>query len=640
VSLFFYLGGTITTPISDIGEGDIRLSMPPISETALALTPSMSGLTLDDPTGSLDVTPLRAFAIEEADCAKRRLFSGYVADRSQARGDGAHGSLILGAARTWDTTLVDYNNTMWQRVIRGSDGNRPAETDVARINWIIGSAYTATVSDAGLISSSGPVNMDATDYRGRYPADVAADCGNASQKNYFVYFDEATWHPAFAYFDPTSTIYTSTLQFSNVLSDVDSSTTFAATGVLDLDPSAVYSGVYLRYAGGTVYRQNTTTLSDIGIRDASIDEPDIKTSAAAIARADAYLVAAGVEQKTLKIHTELPSTHVNLILPGQRVRVKFSHLTGYTSYAYARVVTRTVSQAEGSDKVYIVELECRNPKLMGGIGAGGTPVSAGTGNNAVPPVGQPVVIATCADKPATAEAVATHDIVVTHGDPDPAANFNGWSTTAYHPTPGNWLTAQMIVNTESSGSTALVGLANGLVYDGGWCCTLGFGEPGTLYVGPGAGLTDSDEVCLLKWTDGGVPNTWHAWPANGTSTAASGFSGGRDAAFGLIGAGHFADGATGSFTVRIREYSNIGPAGAPAFGQPSGEQTPTPAPDGVTTTFTTPAKFRSGTLRVEVDGIDVTDDVTSSTANTFTLSWAPDSAAKIRVWYQGDGSGA
>jgi hypothetical protein len=385
---------------------------------------------------------------------------------------------------------------MWQRVIRGSDGNRPAETDVARINWIIGSAYTATVSDAGLISSTGPVNMDATDYRGRYPADVAADCGNASQKNYFVYFDEATWHPAFAYFDPTSTTYTSTLQFSNVLSDVDSSTTFAATGVLDLDPSAVYSGVYLRYSGGTVYRQNTTTLSDIGIRDASIDEPDIKTSAAAIARADAYLVAAGVEQKTLKIHTELPSTHVNLILPGQRVRVKFSHLTGYTSFAYARVVTRTVSQAEGSDKVYIVELECRNPKLMGGIGAGGTPVSAGTGNNAVPPVGQPVVIATCADKPATAEAVATTDIVITHGVPDASANFNGWSTSAYHPTAGNWLTAQMIANTETAGSTAFVGLPpHGLrTMPAGrvtGAASSASASPARSTRGPGAGLTDA-----------------------------------------------------------------------------------------------------------------------------------------------------
>jgi hypothetical protein len=119
----------------------------------------------------------------------------------------------------------------------------------------------------------------------------------------------------------------------------------------------------------------------------------------------------------------------------------------------------------------------------------------------------------------------------------------------------------------------------------------------------------------------------------------SGFSGGRDAAFGLIGAGHFSDGATGSFTVRIREYAAVGAAGAPAFGQPSGEQTPTPTPDGATTTFTTPANFVSGTLRVEVDGIDQTDAVTSSTANTFTLSFAPESDETVKVWYTGAGTG-
>jgi hypothetical protein len=630
VSLFFYLGGTITTPITDIGEGDIRLSMPPISETALALTPSMSGLTLDDPTGSLDVTALRAFAIEEADCSKRRLFSGYVADRSQARGDGSHRSLILGAARTWDTTLVDYNNTMWQRVIRGSDGNRPAETDVARINWIIGSAYTATVSDAGLISSSGPVNMDAADYRGRYPADVAADCGNASQKNYFVYFDEATWHPAFAYFDPTSTTYTSTLQFSNVLSDVDSSTTFAATGVLDLDPSAVYSGVYLRYSGGTVYRQNTTTLSDIGIRDASIDEPDIKTSAAAIARADAYLVAAGVEQKTLKIHTELPSTHVNLILPGQRVRVKFSHLTGYTSFAYARVVTRTVSQAEGSDKVYIVELECRNPKLMGGIGAGGTPVSAGTGNNQVPP---------------TAAGVATPTVIAWQTTSDAAHSFTAPSSTQYfdgtefqptlvddddttpvdpHATVGGNFGFQIDLLSSQTVSSIRVYVSNE------------FGNTGTWKV---RGSDVEDFASYTTYEDAATVVFTHS-PTYGATTLTLGSTGSHR--YWRVG---FAIGNFSAIrTLELRDATGTDlmrflPATAPAFGQPSGEQTPTPAPDGATTSFTTAANFRSGTLRVEVDGIDVTDDVTSSTANTFTLSWAPDSAAKIRVWYQGDGSG-
>jgi hypothetical protein len=635
VSLFFYLGGTITTPITDIGEGDIRLSMPPISETALALTPSMSGLTLDDPTGSLDVTPLRAFAIEEADCSKRRLFSGYVADRSQARGDGSHRSLILGAARTWDTTLVDYNNTMWQRVIRGSDGNRPAETDVARINWIIGSAYTATVSDAGLISSSGPVNMDATDYRGRYPADVAADCGNASQKNYFVYFDEATWHPAFAYFDPTSTTYTSTLQFSNVLSDVDSSTTFAATGVLDLDPSAVYSGVYLRYSGGTVYRQNTTTLSDIGIRDASIDEPDIKTHAAAIARADAYLVAAGVEQKTLKIHTELPSTHVNLILPGQRVRVKFSHLTGYTSFAYARVVTRTVSQAEGSDKVYIVELECRNPKLMGGIGGGGTPVTAGTGNNQVPPApaaaASPTIISWAPNSDA-AKSFTAPGVVTTY--------FNG--TTPYVPYLVDGDDASPPGLTAFAVPTSAVGGPPGFQVDLLNAQTVAsvrayfkheFNDTGTWEI-RGADVEDfASYTTIVTGVSVAVTNSFASYTLSFTAATHRYWRVG-------INVGNF----TNWTTLELRDAAGLDlmrflPATAPAFGQPSGEQTPTPAPDGATTTFTTPASFVAATLRVEVDGIDVTDDVTSSTATTFTLSWAPDASAKIRVWYKGDGTG-
>jgi hypothetical protein len=599
VSLFFYLGGTITTPITDIGEGDIRLSMPPISETALALTPSMSGLTLDDPTGSLDVTALRAFAIEEADCSKRRLFSGYVADRSQARGDGSHRSLILGAARTWDTTLVDYNNTMWQRVIRGSDGNRPAETDVARINWIIGSAYTATVSDAGLISSSGPVNMDAADYRGRYPADVAADCGNASQKNYFVYFDEATWHPAFAYFDPTSTTYTSTLQFSNVLSDVDSSTTFAATGVLDLDPSAVYSGVYLRYSGGTVYRQNTTTLSDIGIRDASIDEPDIKTSAAAIARADAYLVAAGVEQKTLKIHTELPSTHVNLILPGQRVRVKFSHLTGYTSFAYARVVTRTVSQAEGSDKVYIVELECRTPTI--------------------------IAWTTTSDAAHSFTAVSSTQYFDGTEFQPTLVDDDDTTPVDPHATVGGNFGFQIDLLAAQTVASIRVYVSNE------------FGNTGTWKV---RGSDVEDFASYTTYEDAATLVFTHS-PAYGAGTLTLGSTGSHRYWRVGFAIGNFSAIRTLSLldadgTDLLRNLpSTTETAQGPHTGQPSGFETPTGSVNGSNTTFTTAFAFFPGTLKVWVNGVDWTENIASVTATTFTLTNAPKTNSDILVLYQG-----
>jgi hypothetical protein len=577
-------------------------------------------------------------------------------NRTIERGDDKRPSLRLGGSREVAVDLADYNMTLSRRVIRGSDGNRPAETDVERVAWIIASDYTPTVTDAGLINTSGPVDMDPVDYRGRYPTDVLADCGNASGKNYFVYFDEATNHPAFAYFAGTSTLYSSTIRLSNVATDVDSSTTFAATGEMYRDPSRVFSGVYLKYDGGSVFRSNTTTEASFQRVEVSIDEPDVKSRTKAIALADKYLTDGAAEDETLTITCQLPSTHVNLVLPGQRIQVRFSHLTGYTSLTYVRVVTRTVSQAADTDKVYDVILECKNPKLIGRLGSGSTPVSAGTGNNQVPPTPttDTITITTCADKPATSEAAATYDIELHPGDPSPPDNLIGWSTTTIHPTVGRYLTAELLEWDTGPGQTAFIGVAPSSPYNGAlWCCTLGFTEPGTL---ASFGTTSSyptivysptigTEVCILAWQDVFAgPSIWHAWPADGTLVSNGGFGGGRDAAWGLEVSATFGGAGIawpGPFRVRIREYSTTVtvPASAPAFGQPSGRQTPTPVPDGVTTTFTTPADFVPGTLRVIVDGINVTADVTSSTTNTFTLSWAPDADSTIRVMYSGAGTG-
>jgi hypothetical protein len=588
VTIFAYVGGSIGSPINDLGEAAIRLPLPPLTERAEALDAAMSGLVVDDDAGSLDVPGLRAFAINETDCSVRRLYSGYVTNRHILRGDDKRQSLRISGKRQWDVDLVDYNMTLSRRVIRGSDGNRPAETDVERVQWIIASDFTPTVTDAGLIQTSGPVDMDPVDYRGRYPTDVLADCGNASGKNYFVYFDEPTNHPAFAYFFGTSSLYSSTLRLSNVASDIDSSTTFAATCELYRDPSRVFSGVYLKYDGGSVFRSNTTTEAAFQRVEVSIDEPDIKSRTKAIALADKYLTDGSAEDETLTITLQLPSTHVNLVQPGQRIQVKFSHIPGYTTFTYTRVVTRTVSQAADTDKVYDVVLECKNPKLIGRLGTGSSPVSAGTGNNQVPPVGQPIVIATCADKPATSEATVLGDLVVTHGSPDAAANFNGWTTAALHPTVGRYLTAEITesVGDQTNIDAAAVGVAPTLAYihDGSgndWCCKLGVGDPGTLLdwqyntvLSGGSGAVTGQEFCLLIWTDGGVANTWHAWPADGTLVSNGAFGAGRDAAFGLMSSAHFADGATGSYTVRIREYDAVGPAGAPGIGPAVGRADP------------------------------------------------------------------
>jgi hypothetical protein len=631
VTIFAYVGGSIGSPINDLGEAAIRLPLPPLTERAEALDAAMSGLVVDDDAGSLDVPGLRAFAINETDCSVKRLYSGYVTNRHILRGDDKRGSLRISGKRQWDVDLVDYNMTLSRRVIRGSDGNRPAETDVERVQWIIASDYTPTVTDAGLIQTSGPVDMDPVDYRGRYPTDVLADCGNASGKNYFVYFDEPTNHPAFAYFFGTSTLYSSTLRLSNVASDIDSSTTFAATCELYRDPSRVFSGVYLKYDGGSVFRSSSTTEAAFQRVEVSIDEPDIKSRTKAIALAAKYLTDGAAEDETLTITLQLPSTHVNLVQPGQRIQVKFSHIPGYTSFTYARVVSRTVSQAADTDKVYDVVLECKNPKLIGRLGSGSGPVSAGTGNNNVPPVGADIEITSCADRPAT--AASTYDIVVS------ADGFAGWSTPAVHPTAGRWLTAELISNSTPGGDNPAIGVPPSAAFDADWPLYLSAGDAATLAYGM---TVAAGEVCLRAWSDTGPggPAVWHAWPASGnvSNDGSESTGGGRDASWGLYSTAHFGS-EIGAYTIRVREYSSTGSPSAPALGQPSGEQTPTPAPDGVTTTFTTPANFFPGTLRVEVDGLDQTDAVTSSTANTFTLSFAPESDETVKVWYSGAGTG-
>jgi hypothetical protein len=86
-----------------------------------------------------------------------------------------------------------------------------------------------------------------------------ADCAAASGKNFFVYVpDSRPGDPVgpVAYVDPTAAVFSSTLRISNVLSDVDGTTTFAPSydATLARDPSQVYSGVYLTYSGGHVYR--------------------------------------------------------------------------------------------------------------------------------------------------------------------------------------------------------------------------------------------------------------------------------------------------------------------------------------------------------------------------------------------------
>jgi hypothetical protein len=627
VTIFAYVGGSIGSPINDLGEAAIRLPLPPLTERAEALDAAMSGLVVDDDAGSLDVPGLRAFAVNETDCSVKRLYSGYVTNRHILRGDDKRQSLRISGKRQWDVDLVDYNMTLSRRVIRGSDGNRPAETDVERAQWIIASDYTPTVTDAGLIQTSSPVDMDPVDYRGRYPTDVLADCGNASGKNYFVYFDEPTNHPAFAYFFGTSTLYSSTLRLSNVASDIDSSTTFAATCELYRDPSRVFSGVYLKYDGGSVFRSNSTTEAAFQRVEVSIDEPDIKSRTKAIALADKYLTDGSAEDETLTITLQLPSTHVNLVQPGQRIQVKFSHIPGYTSFTYTRVVSRTVSQAADTDKVYDVVLECKNPKLIGRLGSGSGPVSAGTGNNNVPPPSP------TDNQTGLRFTISPHLTAFAFGDASKHANFVLAYTNSMTGTPVWIMSGDSPYTAQASFSAdSTAGDTTGLVIHSSNKVVIGDGTSGIDVP------MNTPLYLVARYTDAGGGTSYTNGGTTVAFSAPTGTWTGPPAGLSIVTtAGTVSSGGSGSvYTLCSFIVTDGSSASAPAFGQPA---TPEQiAGDGSTTTFTTNYPFVEGTLQVFVGDVLVTPSSVTGTTGSFTLPLTVPTGTNIVVFYYGTGA--
>ena len=357
-----------------LGNQVVRLARmgPVVCEAQLGAV-AISSLVLDDPAASVGhsgdaVAGLKQVAITEtaAPVNRRRIWTGYTGDRRYRRGEpGDRGSLIQGSARVVDATLVDINSFLSFRIFSESGANRPAETDVARVQWLLGaSLLDSTLYDQGLVSTAGPVDMDAADYRGQRPADLLNDCSQQSGKNHFVYYDEATGRFSLFYDFNHSTAYRSALRLSNVPADVDGSTTFAPhpDAVLQRDPSRVASGVWMPYAAGSVYRTQTDagldTAARFGWRDHAAPSVNVKTSAQATARADRYLGENATEDETLTVRATLPRANVNDWREGEAAQVKLVHLPGLDAFRWVRALRRSVEQTSETDEHYDVEWEC------------------------------------------------------------------------------------------------------------------------------------------------------------------------------------------------------------------------------------------------------------------------------------------
>jgi hypothetical protein len=313
-----------------------------VSENAEEGSVAISRVALDDPDMTLDIGGHRLFYIEEDEVygEEPKIFRGFTADRSYSRGQHPLGREI-------QAQVADMNVVWQRRVMVGADCKRPAETDVARMQWLVTTAEAGLIDDDTYLSTASPVNMDKCDYRGQMMGSVADDCAQASGKNWYITHDDVTGlGPMIWYGHQALEVYDSPLRLSNVLSEIDDVTTFAISDdtTLQRDPSRVFSGVYLPYDGGAVYRQSADTATAFARRDVVMPSANVKSKTKAIARAVRYL--ADLDEETDRITTAvlLPAAQVNDIRPGMRVQFGASHLPGYEfDYHWVRVLSRTVA---------------------------------------------------------------------------------------------------------------------------------------------------------------------------------------------------------------------------------------------------------------------------------------------------------
>jgi hypothetical protein len=392
-------------------------------------------------------------------------------------------------------------------------------------------------------------------------------------------------------------------------------------------PRQVYSGVYLTYSGGHVYVQDEDTVDEFDRRDIAIDDPDIKTAAAATARATRYLDEFSHEDATLKVTVQLPSDKVNLIKAGHRIQVKFSHIPEYTSFTWVRIVTLSVGQAHDDEDLYDLAIEAKDPKFVGGTRGG--PPSAGDVNNQLPPPAPSPGEA--ASESGIYLSVAPHLTANSPSDGTKLARFVVSATDSFAGTP-IVMNAAPYTETGSFNVDSTAGDGSGLDIRGTIPATFFMSnltiDTNTLYY---VWIHYSDTLGGTAYSDGGTTmavTVGHTLPTGTSLVVVSGAvaTAGNGGTFRLC-----------SFYLDDGGGGPTGTPNPPATGQPSGFETPTGTINGSNTSFSTAFPFFEGTLKVWVNGVDWTENIASvdGAAGTFTLTNAPKTNSDILVFYQG-----
>ena len=355
---------------------------------------------VDDPSGTFYVRGHRRFWVVETDAEEDDfagvIYVGYTAERVISRGEDSSAEQV-GDGRSWNIKLVDQNVLLSNRINVGNDCDRPAETDLERIAWLLQTSELNPIdqTDSTYIDSTGGVAMDAVDYTGQTVLDVLDDCAQQSGREYFLFWLDredgvgtAPFRLVLWYKFAASTDFASAVKISNVDADVNDSTVYAPSQdtTLSRNPDLVYSGVFQQYdpgdgSTGWVYVTNPTTVTRFIARDTHGRAENVKSRAKALSRANRYLADIDTETDTISTAIEVAAADVNSVMAGHRIEVKFQHLPDYSAgYNWMRVKERTVRHI-GLDRYELaLTLVGPAPSDVAVVGAPG----AGTCSNLTP----------------------------------------------------------------------------------------------------------------------------------------------------------------------------------------------------------------------------------------------------------------
>jgi hypothetical protein len=342
--------------------------------------PASAGVRIDDPLGELDLRGWHTFTHDETSCTgNERTFSGWIIGRTVDRGSLPP----VEASRVWDCTIVDLNAAFGFEVFRASSAKRPEETDIERVAWAQASAPMAgtPLNDNGRFNTTdNPVNFGPADYVTQYPLNLFESVAGTSGKNFYAYFDQTANEPSLHY-DLIDAAPASTLRISNVMADTDSTTFYPfMDGQLSRDPTMQVTGILFGFLGGQyVYGRNEALIDALSptefspvnfLRDAVYTTDRVGKVATANSLLQAQLAARAVEIDTITCAIRVPASQVNLLMAGDAVDVKFSHLPGYEDFVSVPVIRRNVVPSPGRRDMYDIHLELSNEIQAVGPGGG------------------------------------------------------------------------------------------------------------------------------------------------------------------------------------------------------------------------------------------------------------------------------